>query len=360
VETVIADLYEAAMLPEFWPTALDGFARMTGSRGALITRADRDHDGLMCSAGINDSVAAFFEGGWQTRDIRTTGAIRQGDSGFVADQHIISADEIKCSEYYTGFARRQDVPWFAAAGILQKGMPMVGLSFQRTAVQGAFSATELERLDRILPRVKHVLSTGYRMARAGDRTLMNGLGAFGDAVIMLGPGGMEIDCNEAAHDLIGDGLVRFGHGVRATHPQARDALRSLIEKACRADDDCPTTHLKLPRRLGGPLLVQAAPVVGRARDLFGQARAFLILTEQGEGAVVDPGVLAALFGLTPAQARVATALVAGHSVRQISEDQDISEAAVRFHLKSILPKAGVHRQAEFVAKVAALGLHSRF
>lgn len=347
---VLERFYEAAAIPAVWPEALDGLARMMGARGAMITSPL--HTSGVYSPGLNGSVAAFFEGKWESRHTRTSAATRLGAAGFVCDQDILSFEEIRRSAYYNILAIPAEVPWFAACSLGEEGGPRVGLSLQRTARQGPFSAEEIARLNSIVPRLKHIRSTACRLAASENRNLLGALGTFGDAVILLGLGGVELDCNAAAERLFGDGLRReTGGGIGAEDPAARQRLRKLIDDVC-ADGLAPAQTVLASRRDGSVLKIQAAPVVGRARDLFGKARAFLTVSYEGSPFESDEAALRQRFQLTATEAKVAAQLVVGRSVVEIASAMGISPGGVRFHLKSILPKAGVHRQAEFVALMA--------
>lgn len=63
----------------------------------------------------------------------------------------------------------------------------------------------------------------------------------------------------------------------------------------------------------------------------------------------DATTLSASYGLTPAEARIALALVEGKQLAQIAADFDISRTTVAFHLRNIFQKTGTSRQAELVA-----------
>lgn len=345
VDVVFARLYEAAAMPEFWPQALQAVSDLMGARGTLLTRADRNHIGLIHSPGIAESVAAFFEGGWRDCDLRTERALKRGvvDS-FTCEQHIVSAEEVKTSSYYNGFARPADVPWFATGGIVT-GEAILGVSLQRTERQGAFSHADEARLNLMLPRLQHVLSVAYRLAGTHEEAVIQDLAGVRDGVILLGPGGLEIECNAMAERCYGDGLVRGALGPVARDPAADAALKRLIEAAC-GDIPCPTQTVVIPQTTGPALYVQAVRLVGQTQDLFGRARALLILSPApGEDV---PARLQSMFDLTTTEARVAMLLLAGRDVGAIAAALSISREAVRFHLKSILPKADVGRQADFV------------
>jgi DNA-binding CsgD family transcriptional regulator len=71
--------------------------------------------------------------------------------------------------------------------------------------------------------------------------------------------------------------------------------------------------------------------------------------------VGDPGIdtatLSASYGLTPAEARIALALVEGKQLAHIAADFDISRTTVAFHMRNIFQKTRTCRQAELVARL---------
>ncbi len=62
-------------------------------------------------------------------------------------------------------------------------------------------------------------------------------------------------------------------------------------------------------------------------------------------------VLRSLYGLTPAEARLAQALVNGLSLQEYADQQSVSIHTVRSQFRTIATKAGVGRQTDFVRAV---------
>jgi DNA-binding CsgD family transcriptional regulator len=62
-------------------------------------------------------------------------------------------------------------------------------------------------------------------------------------------------------------------------------------------------------------------------------------------------VLRSLYGLTPAEARLAQGLVNGLSLQEYAEQQSVSIHTVRSQFRTIATKAGVGRQTDFVRAV---------
>jgi len=59
-------------------------------------------------------------------------------------------------------------------------------------------------------------------------------------------------------------------------------------------------------------------------------------------------ILRTLFGLTPAECRVALLLGVGHSPQEIAQTIGVSFETVRSHIKSIFSKTNVKRQGELI------------
>jgi DNA-binding CsgD family transcriptional regulator len=59
--------------------------------------------------------------------------------------------------------------------------------------------------------------------------------------------------------------------------------------------------------------------------------------------------ISGLFGLTPAEARVAVAIMGGASTREAAAALGVSFHTVRHQLQSMLEKTGASRQSELVA-----------
>ncbi|WYX35916.1 hypothetical protein WJ966_02415 [Achromobacter xylosoxidans] len=61
--------------------------------------------------------------------------------------------------------------------------------------------------------------------------------------------------------------------------------------------------------------------------------------------------LRALFGLTEAEARLASALVAGKTVEAYARDRGVTVGTARYQLNQVLGKVGARRQADLVRQV---------
>ena len=87
------------------------------------------------------------------------------------------------------------------------------------------------------------------------------------------------------------------------------------------------------------------------------AAAVLLLVRDPAGTSPPAGaLLIGLFGLTGAEARVATALLAADGPREVAAQLGIGLSTVRTHLHRLYDKTGTRRQAELVWLLATLAL----
>ena len=89
-------------------------------------------------------------------------------------------------------------------------------------------------------------------------------------------------------------------------------------------------------------------------NIFSHAHAMLVLIDLERRNRPPEASLQELFGLSSAEARLASRIATGESIDRIADEFRISKETARNHLKSIFAKTGVHRQAEFVALMASL------
>jgi DNA-binding CsgD family transcriptional regulator len=103
-----------------------------------------------------------------------------------------------------------------------------------------------------------------------------------------------------------------------------------------------------------PVLIRTIPVDGAARSPFLGARVLLVLTELFPKSGPPPDVLARAFGLSRAQAKLASIIATGISPKQAAEKLSIARETARNHLKAVFAKTETHRQSELVALLSKL------
>lgn len=103
----------------------------------------------------------------------------------------------------------------------------------------------------------------------------------------------------------------------------------------------------------GALRVAVRPMVAGMWEMGFAPLALVVLHANDPAPAEDCIRLVRHYGFTAAEAEVAAALAAGISRATIAGSRGVSIATIRAQLKTIFLKAGVNREAELVARLAA-------
>jgi len=162
--------------------------------------------------------------------------------------------------------------------------------------------------------------------------------------------------NHSASRLLdsGDGLA-LSHGrITASRRDQVDHLRDLVDGVCTgtgvpADEGAGV--MTIDRGEGvRPLSIKVAPVQLNSGD-DGSKVAAVFIRDLEIRQSVPPEVVAKLFGLTFAEARVVVELVKGKRPQEVADDLGVSLNTVRNQLKQIFSKTNTGRQSELISLV---------
>jgi DNA-binding NarL/FixJ family response regulator len=161
---------------------------------------------------------------------------------------------------------------------------------------------------------------------------------------------------------IADRLLRAGRGIVARNgrlhaqDQRRDAaLHRAISEAARAAVGCvsqPGGLLAIPRPGETRLSVLVCPLPPDALGLqHPQLGVVIFIGNPDDQGPLPQALLARYYNLTPAEARLTEALVAGARLQDYAEEAGIALQTAKTQLKQVFAKTNHHRQAELVRDV---------
>ena len=183
------------------------------------------------------------------------------------------------------------------------------------------------------------------------------LETIGCGAILLDEHGSVIELNENAE--------RLKEGVRVQHQrlQAIDAgsnrkLQKLLKKISAASPGRGGQSVTIPRPGRRPLALRILPIAQSCEPLHEGAHAIVLVFDPEDSPKPDASLVRQVFGLTPAEWRIAERLIDGDSLDDIATALGVSLSTVRTQLKSIFAKTQSHRQTELVASLMQLTSHS--
>jgi DNA-binding CsgD family transcriptional regulator len=179
--------------------------------------------------------------------------------------------------------------------------------------------------------------------------MTDALELMGKPCILFDDLGRVLSINGPADKLVGGMISLKSQTLAFGDPQSQSKFNSILAVAMAEMLGPPQRAIALVRnRLGGRHVVRAVGLRGWARYAFTGARALVIFEEARPSASATFSLLRGVFGLTAAEARLATELFAGNSVARAADNLGITYETARSCLKAIFMKTDTHRQAELV------------
>lgn len=252
---------------------------------------------------------------------------------------------------------------FAADG----GVGGIGFGLSARGVERAEQSRR--RLQRLIPHLCRALDATLRLGPLvdGTRQLTRVLQLMTNGALLLDGRGRIIHANPAAEALLRDGdalsclAADGGLHLAAVLPDESAALSRLLAKVLHVAEGSNEElgePLRLTRTSGAsPLLVVPVPLPPPAFPLWElseSARVLVLIVDPSSRNPAAASALQTVFGLTQAEARVATLVGGGLSRPQTAQALHVSPDTVKTHLARCFQKMDIRSQVDLARILAAL------
>jgi DNA-binding CsgD family transcriptional regulator len=225
-----------------------------------------------------------------------------------------------------------------------------GISLHRTEADGPLG----DRDDRLLRMLFAHMKEATRLAsRSPDL-------ASPEPLLLLDARGRLMEANDSARRLLAarDGVVLVDRLLRATDRRHAGRLDAAIRSALASRTEGSVGGaVELPRENRSPLILIVNPLPPEQApfDML-RAAALVRIIDRDAAPPLRPRLWKEAFGFTPAETRLAEALVTGEgTLRNTAEDLGMAYETARVHLANIFGKAGVRSQSQLVRLLTRLG-----
>jgi DNA-binding CsgD family transcriptional regulator len=361
LQAIGAAFAEAAVDPSRWDAAMDVVDRVTGSAGALVFDINGHLPRIPRSVSTVPAHEAYVRDGWIHRDERYRLAPILARRGVATDFDLFTPDDIARHPYYQEFLARFGLRWCALVKIAA-GDVFWSLSLQRSIEQGPFSPGELTELAKLPGLLGSSAALARALGFAHAEAALDAFNASGTPAIMMDRNGKAVRINLAAELLLGPDLQISGGRLVSADRNATDALdRSLLELLCAAEPAAAMPPVPLPRPERRPLLAYPMRLPAVSPNALAPCQAAVVILDPDARPRTPEADLRSCFGLTAAEARLASYISSGEALESAADQLTISYETARKQLKAIFAKTETHRQAELVALLAkvATGPSSR-
>ncbi len=366
----IVELLNEAMLDDArWPEASAFIDEAVGARGSILT-----FGGEVATGNVEIYFSkAFYRGvdrsAWQReyfRDyhggdehLRRLRALP--DSRIVPVAELFSDRERKTSRMYNEALARFDGQEGLTVRLDGPQGSRIVWGIADPVDPGGWSSSGIDTIARILPHLRQYVRVRSALsdARALGTSVSALLGNARTGVIHLDRGRRIVGANDRALELLSrrDGLSDRHGALCAASREDDRALQELLSRALPRLGGHGASGSMTVRRpsLLPRLAVHVKPVTNAEADYRSrQVAALVLIVDPVDRARVDPALVQAALGLTPAQAGIAVLLAQARTPREIAAATGRRYGTVRSHLKQIHARLGVARQLDVVQLVLAL------
>ena len=235
------------------------------------------------------------------------------------------------------------------------------INLLRAKSESLFAEQDFALGRMVMPHLQRAVELRRHLRRVDmlASVALNALDVVRHPVLLLDQNACVLHANAAAESLLhdADGLAASRGTLFAATPVLTAHLHAALARAAgHGGVPAKASTLRLPKRAGGaPLALLIMPFRHETHWSLAQRPAILLCVTDPAAAATLPGrQLTDLFGLTGAEASLATDLMAGEELREIAQRRNRSVNTVRTQLSRLMAKVDVNRQSELMRLLASL------
>lgn len=333
--------------PGFWLEFLSSFTLLTDSFGCcLLFRTHRSVKRWASSKALGLILESWNTGRWTAFNELLNG-LEDAFDEFVYNDFAISTSIDEKLSSGIKITRAESLRVAAALRVSTASGEYTFLVFQPLKVTKKHG--ELNNNCRsIANALVHLIRESSTRVRNKPIALVSGFTSVGVPAMVLSSDNLIVARNnldesiQSCLDVTDDLRLTFRNEISNSRylqlvrsPQAAGGTFALLDKNGR------------PTGVG-----TLSQVLTRPYDVFQRAAFLLIFSKIEAPAAPNVELLADLYNLSPAEARMAKKLVESSTIDQIAAETNVSKETLRTQLKRVMEKVGARRQADLVGVIA--------
>jgi DNA-binding CsgD family transcriptional regulator/PAS domain-containing protein len=357
----ISLLYEAAINPSLWPSALAAFADLTQCRDVILSVIDKKRGKPRlflsgCRVFSPEALRAYLTHYYKVDPLLQSAAPSRPTGSLLLCHEYVSPDVAAKNELYQDHL----IPLggrYMGGWCLENNEAIQG-AFTMQARDAPFDRKKVARWGSMALHARHAVSLSLQLAERMSQGAMlrQAVDNAGLICVMVDRDSKLIDCSAAAAALLARGgslKVSLGGRLAAASAMGTKQLRQLVALAASGGGGGLT-------RMTNPAdesfcMIQVVPGGVSTDNPFDPRYAgcaLIFVRQPSESRPTDVAQIRVALGCTQAEAEVAAALVSGHSPTRISTDRGVTVTTIRTQIRSLLTLAGVNRIPELVVLLA--------
>ena len=360
---LIESIYQASLDPSLWDAFTEELSEALGDAAVCVSLQlpGFTTPPVMYVKGFDEAyyeiLMSHMREGLPWEEIRRSGWVGHFESA----ESVVNAAQLADTPFYQDCMKPLGLACSPPIGhtiALEGDEPLATVvAFAREAGR-PLDARDLELGDQLVPHLKRAYEIHRKMWEMA--ALARILNRIPTGLVMLNAMGQPVHSNTSARRIskLADGLSIESTGVRLDEPEDQEVLEDTLAVALQSgtsQSDSVLRTLTVQRPSGRrPFTLVVRPLLeDRPESTLHDARAVLYISDLELSSQRDAQTLQGRYGLTRAEAQLASLLCAGLSLENVAEQRKVSIHTVRSQLKQVFAKTGTSRQSELVGQLLA-------
>ncbi len=349
----VADIYEAAVQPAAWITAVDNIRKILDSAGGVIFFTDPEQQIMSWHSVALEPNGVEYGEHIYAIDPRVKWVRNAPPGSLCWDYRYANDREMDRHEFYDWMARKSGVRYFIGAHYQLADGSSLFASINRAIKQDHVDETDIGHFELLAPHIRNAMALSQQLALTKERASLFDLlnQSAGEGLILLSKTGRVIGTNAEADRILAenDGLAVVEGHLKANKAADTRRLSALVMDAVAVTSDgSAVTSLARPsgklsyllRVLPWPLHLEGATETAAA--------VAMIKDPEHRSQHPDHADLRTGLGLSRREAELAVLLGEGKSVPEAAAAMKISVNTARVHLAHIFEKTGASNQGDLL------------
>jgi PAS domain-containing protein len=350
----ISNIYDAALAPDLWPAALQSVMDEAGAVGAgysLFNKRTERVEWLSQSGPLVGREADYFSHYHALDRYRPILEVLPAGRWLWISE-CLPETVLRRDEWYNDYLLRAGIDDALSARLCESASHVVVFGVSHGNDRAPFTAADTAALQELLEPLAKAARLHTELGSLGwePAIALRALDQLAAAVIVADSDGRVIQANRAAERVLqrGDGLTVRDGKLGALHVFDSERFdASIAAAAAEQKTGAAIGRMRIRRHDGHPPYMLTVAPLGADLALYGRSLALIVFGDPDEKTPSERE-LAEFFRLSPAESRLAVALLAGKKLVEIAGDFGVQITTLRTQLSSILRKTGVTRQVDLI------------
>jgi DNA-binding CsgD family transcriptional regulator/PAS domain-containing protein len=356
---IISSIHDAALVPDLWPAALQSIMDAVGAVGAGYGVFDKQTGGIewLSETGALVDMESDLVNYYYPLDPYRPMLDAAPSGRWMWVSQCLPAAELRRNEWYNDYLLKVGVDDGVGVRLFESASHSVIFGVSHGIGRAPFAQAGIAALQGLVEPLAKAARLHTELHGLGWRSSLGlqALDQLAAGVMVIDGDGRVIELNRAAERIVrrSAGLTIRNGRLAASAVFDSEKLAKLIADAVDEKAGAAAGRMLVRRRDGRPAYVLTVAPLG-ARVTVEERPLALIVVAGPDARSPSGRELAELFGLSPAESRLAAALMTGKTLRDISGASGVRITTLRTQLSSVLRKVGVTRQAELIRVLASI------